>query len=172
MTPPETRFAGVGNDQIAYQVAVEGARDLVFSSGQWGHIDLEWEEPAIARFYRRRASFSRLIRFNARGSGLSDPRPRDGREPWEHWIEDLLAVMDAAGSSTAAIAGFIDSGSLALQFAAAHPQRVSALVLVNPRRASRWPRIIRKAIRAESSSSAANTTAPNDGRARAIAHQF
>jgi class 3 adenylate cyclase len=131
MTTPETRFATIGNDRVAYQVAGEGPRDLVFSSGQWGHVDLEWEEPAIARFYRRLASFSRLIRFDTRGSALSDPRPRDGREPWEHWMEDLLAVMDAAGSNTTAIVGFVDSGSLALQFAAAHPKRVSALVLVN-----------------------------------------
>ena len=131
MTPPETRFANVGNDRVAYQVLGEGPRDLVFTAGQWGHIDLDWEEPTIARFYRRLASFSRLIRFNARGSGLSDPRPRDGRESWHHWMDDLLAVMNAAGSSTTAIAGFIDSGPLALQFAAAHPQRISALVLVN-----------------------------------------
>lgn len=131
MIQPETRYAIVGNDRVAYQVLGEGPLDLVFSAGQWGHVDLEWEDPAIARFLRRLASFSRLIRFDARGCGLSDPHPGDGREPREHWMEDLLAVMDAAGSKATAIVGCIDSGPLALQFAAAHPKRVSALVLVN-----------------------------------------
>jgi pimeloyl-ACP methyl ester carboxylesterase len=131
MSAPETRYAKVGDDRIAYQVLGEGPRDLILTGGQWGHIDLEWEEPGIARFLRRLASFSRLIRFNARGSGLSDPHPQDGHEPREHWMEDILAVMNAAGSKTAALAGFIDSGPLILEFAATYPERVSALVLVN-----------------------------------------
>src|SRR4026209_3002974 len=127
MIQPETQYARVGDDRVAYQVLGEGPRDLVFSSGQWGHVDLDWEDPAISRFLRRLASFSRLIRFNARGCGLSDPRPKDGLDPWEHWREDLLAVMDAAGSGTAALLGAIDSGPLVLQFAAAHPDRISVL---------------------------------------------
>jgi class 3 adenylate cyclase len=127
---PETRYT-TGDDRVAYQVLGAGPQDLVLTAGQWGQVDLEWEDPANARFLRRLASFSRLIRFNSRGTGLSDARPADGREPWEHWVEDLVAVMDAVGSSTAAIVGFIDSGPLALQFAAARPERVSALVLMN-----------------------------------------
>jgi len=127
---PETRYT-VGDDRVAYQVLGEGPHDLVFTMGQWGHLDLEWEDPATARFLRRLASFSRLIRFDARGTGLSDSRPKDGREHWEHWAEDFLTVMDATGSTTAAIVGFIDSGPLSLQFAAAYPARVSALVLLN-----------------------------------------
>ena len=79
MLQPETRYTTVGNDRIAYQILGEGPRDLVATPGQWGHVDLDWEEPAAARFYRRLASFSRLIRFDPRGSGLSDPRPGDGR---------------------------------------------------------------------------------------------
>ena len=134
---PETRFARIGDDRVAYQVLGDGPRDLVFSTGQWGHVDVDWEEPAVARFLRRLASFSRLIRFDARGSGLSDARPANGREPWDHWREDLLAVMDATGSASAGIAGFIDIGPLVLQFAAAHPERVSALILVNT--AARFP---------------------------------
>lgn len=136
MVQPETRYTTVGGDRVAYQVLGEGPHDLVLTMGQWGHVDLDWEEPAIARFFRRLASFSRLIRFNARGSGLSDPHPGDCREPWEHWMEDLLAVMNASGSNTAAIVGFIDGGCLATQFAAAHQERVSALVLING-----WARI-------------------------------
>ena len=129
-SPPETRYTA-GDDRVAYQVTGEGPPDLVFTAGQWGQLDLEWEDPASTRFYRRLASFSRLIRFNCRGTGLSDPRPPDGREPWEHWVEDLIAVMDAAGSERVAIVGIIDSAPLALQFAALHPDRVSALVLMN-----------------------------------------
>jgi len=136
MPVPETRYAKVGDDRVAYQVLGEGPRDLIFSHGQWGHLDLDWEEPAIARFYRRMASFSRLIRFNTRGSGLSDPRPQDGRDASQHWMEDVLAVMDAAGSRSAAMMGAIDGGTLALQFAAAHPQRVHALAVLNA-----WARI-------------------------------
>ncbi len=130
-TIPETRFATVGNDRVAYQVLGEGPRDLVLTSGQWGNVDLTWEDPAMARFFRRLASFSRLVQFNPRGSGMSDSRPQDGREVLELWAEDLLAVMDATRSKTVAIVGFLDAGPLALQFAAAHQERVSALVLVN-----------------------------------------
>lgn len=130
MSGIETRYTP-GQDRVAYQVVGNGPRDLVFTGGQWGHLDVEWESPAIARFFRRLASFSRLIRFDARGTGLSDSRPGDDREPWEHWIEDLVAVMDAAGSEAAAIVGTIDSGGLALEFAAAYPERVTSLVLVN-----------------------------------------
>lgn len=131
MIQPETRYATVGDDRVAYQVLGEAPRDLVFTAGQWGHVDIDWEEPAITRFLGRLASFSRLIRFDARGAGLSDSRPRDGLEPWQHWTEELLAVMDDVGSKTVAIVGGIDSGPLALQFAATHPERVSALVLIN-----------------------------------------
>ncbi|HSV40446.1 MAG TPA: adenylate/guanylate cyclase domain-containing protein [Nocardioidaceae bacterium] len=127
---PATRYTA-GDDRVAYQVLGDGPIDLVCTHGQWGQLDLEWEDPASARFLRRLASFSRLIRFNARGTGLSDARPRDGHEAWEYWVEDLLAVMEATRSETAAIVGFIDSGALALQFAAAYPERVSALVLMN-----------------------------------------
>jgi class 3 adenylate cyclase len=131
MLHPETRYASIGGDRVAYQVLGEGPSDLVFSLGQWGHVDVDWEEPAIARFFRRLASFSRLIRFDPRGSGLSDLRPQDGRGQWEHWIEDLLTVLDAVASHTAAIVGARDCGPMALQFAAAYPERVSALVLLS-----------------------------------------
>lgn len=132
MIQPETRYTTVGHDRIAYQVLGEGPRDLVATGGQWGHVDLDWEDPAPARFYRRLASFSRLIRFDPRGSGLSDPRPTDGREVWRHWSEDLWATMEALGSQSAAILAWIDGGPLALQFAAAFPERVRGLALINP----------------------------------------
>ena len=131
MTQPETRYTSVGNDRIAYQVVGQGPRDLVATAGQWGHVDLDWEDPSIARFHRRLASFSRLIRFDPRGTGLSDPRPSDGREVWQHWSEDLCAAMDACGSQSAAILAWLDGGMLALHFAAAFPDRVRSLVLIN-----------------------------------------
>jgi class 3 adenylate cyclase len=131
MSQPETRYVTVGNDRIAYQVLGEGPRDLVATSGQWGHLDLDWEDPGVARFFRRLASFGRLIRFDPRGTGLSDPQPSDGRNVWEHWSEDLLAALDACRSQSAAILAWIDGGMLALHFAAAFPERVRALVLLN-----------------------------------------
>jgi pimeloyl-ACP methyl ester carboxylesterase len=131
MTQAETRYTSVRGDRIAYQVLGQGPRDLVTTAGQWGHVDLDWEDPATARFYRRLASFGRLIRFDPRGTGLSDPRPSDGREVWEHWSEDLAAALDACGSGSAAICAWIDGGMLALHFAATSPDRVRGLVLMN-----------------------------------------
>jgi class 3 adenylate cyclase/esterase/lipase len=131
MIGPETHFATAGGDRVAYQVMGDGPRDIVCTYGQWGHVDLDWDDPNLARFLKRLASFGRLIRFNMRGTGLSDPRPHDGREVWEHWAEDLLAVMDATGSRASAIVGWADAGVLALPFAAKYPERVSALVLFN-----------------------------------------
>jgi class 3 adenylate cyclase len=131
MLQPDTRYATVGDDRVAYQVLGEGPLDLVATAGQWGHLDLDWESPAIARYWRRLASFGRLIRFDPRGTGLSDPRPSDGREVWQHWSEDLSAAMDACGSQSAAILAWIDGGMLALQFTADFPDRVRALVLMN-----------------------------------------
>lgn len=131
MTQPETCYTSIGNDRIAYQVFGRGPRDLVSTAGQWEHLDLEWEDPGMARFYRRLASFGRLIRFDPRGTGLSDPRPNDEREVWQHWTEDLSAAMDACGSQSAAILAWIDGGMLALHFAAMFPNRVRALVLMN-----------------------------------------
>jgi class 3 adenylate cyclase/pimeloyl-ACP methyl ester carboxylesterase len=131
MTQPEIRYTTVGNDRIAYQVIGQGPRDIIATAGQWGHLDLESENPAVARFHRRLTSFGRLIRFDPRGTGLSDPHPKDGRDVWQHWSEDLSAVMDASGSQSAAIVAWIDAGILALYFAAAFPDRVRALVLMN-----------------------------------------
>jgi len=129
MTTPETRYTTVGDDRVAYQVLGDGPIDLVTTPGQWGHLDLEWEDPSVARFLRRLASFSRLIRFDARGSGLSDARPNGGGDVARNWTEDLLAVMTAVGSKSVAILAWIDGGQLALQFAAAHADRVRALAL-------------------------------------------
>ncbi|MBO9652211.1 MAG: adenylate/guanylate cyclase domain-containing protein [Variovorax sp.] len=130
MTQPKVQYARVGDDRVAYQVLGDGPLDLVATAGIWGHIDLEWEDPATARFLRRLASFSRLIRFDPRGVGLSDARPSSERDVSECWAEDLLAVMTAVGSQSIALVAWL-SGQGPLQFAAKQPQRVRALVLVN-----------------------------------------
>lgn len=131
MMQPETEFASVGGDRVAYQVLGVGPRDLLYTTGMWSHLDVWWETAAFTHFMRRLASFSRLIRFDHRGAGLSDPAPDDGRSPVLHWTEDAIAVLDAVGSRAPVIVGTIDSGPLVLEFVARHPTRCSGLVLIN-----------------------------------------
>lgn len=128
MNPPETRFAAVGADRIAYQVEGAGPRDLLFTSGLWGHLDVYQEDPVIARALRRMASWSRLIRFDRRDSGLSDARPADGGSIVDHWIEDCCAVLDAVRSREAVILSCVDSGPLVLKFVERYPERCSGLI--------------------------------------------
>jgi class 3 adenylate cyclase len=125
---PSTRYAqSLDGTNIAFQVHGDGALDLVFVPGFVSHIELVWEEPAIARFLHRLVSFSRLIVFDKRGQGLSD---RLGRPPTlEESMDDLGAVMDAAGSERAAIFAISEGGPMSALFAATHPDRVSSLVL-------------------------------------------
>jgi class 3 adenylate cyclase len=134
--PAETRYAWLGRDRIAYQVLGEGPPDLVVSFGSFGHIDIAWEDPGIALFFRTLASFSRLILFDRRGTGASDPVPLDALPPWEGYAEELGAVLDQVGSQRAAIVAHVDAGPMALLFAASRPERTSALVLVNC--SARW----------------------------------
>ena len=137
----ETRYADSGGVSIAYQVHGEGPLDLVFVPGFVSHLELLWEDPAVARFFRRLASFSRLIMFDKREQGLSDRR---GRPPTlEDSMEDLLAVMASAGSERAAILGISEGGPMSMLFAATYPERVSSLVLYGTyarmSRAEDWP---------------------------------
>ncbi|HSS70919.1 MAG TPA: adenylate/guanylate cyclase domain-containing protein [Casimicrobiaceae bacterium] len=126
--PPQTRFTRSGNVHIAYQVVGEGPLDLVYVPGWVSHVELAWEEPALASFLGRLASFSRLILFDKRGTGLSDRVPDAQLPTHEERMDDLRAVMDAAGSERAAIFGFSEGGNLATLFAATYPQRTTALV--------------------------------------------
>lgn len=143
---------------IAYQVHGEGPLDLVFVPGFVSHVELVWEDPALARFLRRLASFSRLIFFDKRGQGLSD---RTGRPPTlEESMDDLRAVMDAAGAERPAIFGISEGGPMSILFAATYPERVAALVLygtfarllsaddfpqgVAPERMDGWARMVRE----------------------------
>jgi len=129
--PPETTYAESRNGAVAYQVFGEGSVDLVFVT-QWGtNIDNYWDEPSAARYLDRLASFARVIIFDKRGTGVSDPVPTENLPPVDQWMEDILTVMDAAGSDSAAIVGDTEGGSLAIMFAATYPGRTSSLVLIN-----------------------------------------
>ena len=124
---PKTRYAKSGDVHIAYQVVGEGPLDLVYVPGFVSHLEFEWEGPLSARFFQRLASFSRLIRFDKRGTGLSDRPP--GVPTLEQRMDDVRAVMDAAGSQKAALFGVSEGGPMSLLFSATYPERTSALVL-------------------------------------------
>lgn len=127
---PETRYARIGDDRIAYQVIGEGPIDIVFTSGTFSAIDVVWDLPDCAAFFHRLAGFSRLILFDARGTGASDPPPSMDAFGWETWAEDTTAVLDVVGSQRAALVAVGDACPAAMLFAATEPERVSALVLV------------------------------------------
>jgi class 3 adenylate cyclase len=131
MDAPETRYVAVGDADVAYQVLGEGPLDLLFCYGLGSHIEFNWQVPTVAEFYDRLASFSRLIIFDRRGTGASDGVPRSAVPTLEEWTEDMAAVLDAAGSARTAILATIDTGPIAILYTAMHPERVSALVLLN-----------------------------------------
>ncbi len=124
---PETRYVRSGDVHIAYQVVGDGPRDLVYVPTWISQVEHLWEEPTIARYFRRLASFSRLILFDRRGAGLSDPVA--GVPTLEEQMDDVVAVMDAAGSEQAAVYAQLEGGAMATLFAATHPERTTALVI-------------------------------------------
>src|SRR5919109_2173121 len=128
---PQTKYTRLGDDRIAYQVLGQGPPDLVMTTGGFSQIDIVWEDPGIALFLRSLASFSRVILFDRRGTGASDPLPPDPLPPWEAYAEELAVVLDEVGSERAALLAQIDAGPLALYFAGSRPERTSALVLAN-----------------------------------------
>lgn len=127
MEPPKTRYARAGDLSIAYQVVGSGPLDLVLVPGFATHVEIIWEAPAAARFFERLASFSRLILFDKRGTGLSDPV--SGVPTLEERMLDVRAVMDAAGSERAALFGVSEGAPMSVLFAATYPGRTAALVL-------------------------------------------
>jgi pimeloyl-ACP methyl ester carboxylesterase len=129
--PPKTQYAKSGRVHIAYQVLGEGPLDLVWTPGWISHVELLWEMPAAARFFRHLASFGRLILFDKRGTGLSDAVPVDQLPTLEQRMDDVRAVMDAAGSEIAALLGLSEGGPMSLLFAATYPQRTRALVIIS-----------------------------------------
>ena len=136
MEQPTTRYARCGDVAIAYQVIGDGPEDLVIAPGFISHVELAWEEPSLRRFLLGLASFRRLIVFDKRGTGLSDPTARVAT--LEERAEDLEAVMDDAGSARAAVLGVSEGGAMSLMFAATRPERTSALVLYGA-----WARLVR-----------------------------
>lgn len=124
---PETRYARSGDCHIAYQVTGEGPVDLVFAQGYVTHLELEWEDPRPAGFLRALSSFCRLIRFDKRGTGLSDRVA--GIATIEERMDDLRAVMDAAGSERAVLLGASEGGPMSMLFGATWPGRVRSLIL-------------------------------------------
>lgn len=126
----ETRYARSGDVNIAYQVIGSGPIDLVFVMGWVSNIDHFWTEPSFARFLHRLASFSRLIVFDKRGTGLSDRVPIGQLPTLEERMDDVRAVLDAVGSRRAALVGVSEGGPLCLLFAATHPERTDAVVTI------------------------------------------
>ena len=126
---PETRYARSGDVSIAYQVVGDGPIDLVWIPSMTHHVELAWESPAHARLFKRFASMARLIVFDKRGTGMSD-RP-SSPETLEARMDDIRAVMDAAGSERAVLFGLGEAGPLCLLFAATYPERTAGLVLLH-----------------------------------------
>ena len=134
MDIPEIRFTKSGDVHIAYQIVGDGPLDLVFVYDWIGNLELQWQNPLYARFLERLASFSRLLLFDKRGNGLSDRNVDIDLFTLEARVDDVRAVMDAAGSEQAVLFGYGDDGGpLASVFAAATPERTRALILLESR---------------------------------------
>ena len=135
---PELRYARKGNHAIAYQAIGEGSIDLVFVDQWFSNADAMWDFPPLAALYFRLAAFSRVIIFDKRGTGLSDPIAIDDLPTVEEWIDDLRAVLDDLGSDRTALMTGVGASLMALMFAATYPGRTSSLVLVDPFARARW----------------------------------
>ncbi|HEX9416779.1 MAG TPA: adenylate/guanylate cyclase domain-containing protein [Gaiellaceae bacterium] len=136
MEIPETRYARSGDVSIAYQVLGEGPFDVVHVPPFVSHVELAWQVPESAAFFRGLASFCRLIRFDKRGTGMSDRV--SGAPPLETRMDDVRAVMDAVGSERAALLGASEGGAMSILFAATYPDRTWALVLWGTFARERW----------------------------------
>ena len=118
---PNIKYARNGDVSIAYQVVGDGPTDLVVVFGYVSNIEVNWEEPMLARFLERLSQYARLIVFDKRGTGLSD---RVSEVPsLEVRMDDVRAVMDAAGSKQAALFGMSEGGAMCMLFAATYPER-------------------------------------------------
>jgi class 3 adenylate cyclase len=138
MASPQTRYAKAGGVHVAYQVVGGGPPDLVLVSTWFSHVEARWDFPGFAYYLRRLASFSRVISFDKRGIGLSDPVPIDRLPFLEEWMSDVRAVMDAVGVERAVLLGANEGSMMAALFAATYPDRVSSLVLANATARPAW----------------------------------
>jgi pimeloyl-ACP methyl ester carboxylesterase len=128
---PRTRYTRSGEVNVAYQVIGDGPRDLVYVPGFASNIDVMWDDPDTARFLGTLASFSRLIIFDKRGTGMSDAVPIDRLPTLEERMDDVRAVMDAAGSKRATLMGHSEGGNMSILFSATYPDRCDGLILVS-----------------------------------------
>lgn len=131
MEPPVTRYAKSEDVLVAYQEMGKDDVDLVYCAEFWHSIEAQWLEPRFEAFLRRLASFSRLVSFDQRGTGLSDPVPVSELPTLEQWMDDVRAVMDATDSERAALLGSGGGGLMTMLFAATYPERTAALILLN-----------------------------------------
>jgi class 3 adenylate cyclase len=130
--PTPTRFAKRGDVHLAYQAVGSGPLDILFVDTWVHHVEAVWDFPDFARFLRRLGAFGRLIHFDRRGTGLSDPVPLDALPDFDTQVDDVVTILDAAGSEEAAVIGANDGTLVAMLLAAAHPERCRCLVLFAP----------------------------------------
>ena len=135
---PTTRYAATHAGHVAYQVFGDGPLSILFITGWLSNLDVMWQAPGVAAYFRRLSSFARVVCFDKRGSGVSDPVPLDDPPTLERWMEDAVAALDAAGVGRCAVIGDTEGGPMAMLLAATFPERVTALVLVNS--FARWQR--------------------------------
>jgi class 3 adenylate cyclase len=128
---PETRYARRGSLHLAYQVLGSGPPDLLLLDQWFSNMEAQWDVPPLAELRERLSAFGRLIMFDKRGSGLSDPVPTSELPTVEQWMDDVPAVLDAVGSDKASVITNLGGGIMAMTYAAAHPERVSSLILVD-----------------------------------------
>lgn len=127
MDVPETRYARSGDVNVAYQVFGEGPLDLVFVPGFISNVELAWYQPRLVQFFERLASLARVIWFDKRGTGASDPV--EGVPTLEARMDDVRAVMETARSDRAVLMGFSEGGPMSILFAATYPEKTLGLVL-------------------------------------------
>lgn len=128
---PETKYAALDDDRIAYQVFGEGAVDLLYVAGIGECIDLRWEWPSYESFLRQLGARARVVMFDRGGMGASESPSGDELPSWERWADEARAVLDAVGSERAVIFGQNDGGPIAILFAVSHPTRTRGLILAN-----------------------------------------
>lgn len=126
MATPTVQYARAGGVDLAYMVTGDGPVDLLYSMGNISHIEHLWEEPGLARFFERMAGFARLILFDRRGTGMSGPAEADAT--LSHDAQDLITVLDAAGSERAFLMGYVTGGAVCVDVAVHHPERVAGLI--------------------------------------------
>ena len=133
---PQTRYARSGEVNVAYQVIGDGPFDLIFAPGFVSNLEYGWEEPSLEQFYRRLASFCRLVIFDKRGTGLSDRVA--GLPDLETRMDDVRAIMDALRTKRAAVLGYSEGAAMAALFAATYPDRTPALIMYGSYLAREW----------------------------------